>query len=207
MRNRLKWMCMGIGVMYGMQLLILFIIHNFIPLVAPPAFSNLLATVVYTIVAFMAGGFVIGLMADRIEILEPVVATMATLAIDVVTTKAGGLSGIFLFSLAVGDKDYGTAFVIAAVGAVAALAGALAGERLAIPEETWIDQAAVVLGLVGLVTGPYLMISSIMAIPVKFTLFLGFLLLGGILWVSRRFQAQDREEESMSIRPHARGSH
>ena len=63
MRDRIKWLLAGVGVMYGMQLLILLVVHNLIPAIAPPGFSNLLATVVYTLVAFMAGGFVIGLMA------------------------------------------------------------------------------------------------------------------------------------------------
>ena len=63
MKERLKWLCVGVGVMFGMQLLILLIVHNLIPATAPPGFSNLLATIVYTLVAFLAGGFVIGLMA------------------------------------------------------------------------------------------------------------------------------------------------
>jgi hypothetical protein len=203
MKERLKWLCVGVGVMYGMQLLILLIVHNLIPATAPPGFSNLLATVVYTLVAFMAGGFVIGLMAERIEIIEPVIATVVTLAIDVVTTLAGGLSGMFLFSFAVGQGDYGIALTIGGVGVVAALAGALAGERLAVPVESWIDQALIILGLVGLVMGPYFVISSAMSIPRSVTVGFGILLLGGIWWVSHHFHKQDEEEEAMSIRPGA----
>ena len=203
MKERLKWLCVGVGVMYGMQLLILLIVHNLIPASAPPGFSNLLATVVYTLVAFMAGGFVIGLMAERIEIIEPVIATVVTLAIDVVTTLAGGLSGMFLFSFAVGQGDYGIALTIGGVAVVAALAGALAGERLAVPMESWIDQALIILGLVGLVMGPYFVISSAMSIPRSVTVGFGILLLGGIWWVSHHFHKQDEEEEAMSIRPEA----
>jgi hypothetical protein len=189
--------------MYGMQLLILLIIHNLIPATAPPGFSILLATVVYTLVAFMAGGFVIGLMAERIEIVEPVIATVVTLAIDVLTTLAGGLSGMFLFSFAVGQGDYGIALTIGGMAVVAALAGALAGERLAVPVESWIDQALIILGLVGLVMGPYFVISSAMSIPRSVTVGFGILLLGGIWWVSHHFHKQDEEEEAMSIRPGA----
>ena len=203
MKERLKWLCVGVGVMYGMQLLILLIVHNLIPATAPPGFSNLLATVVYTLVAFLAGGFVIGLMAERIEIIEPVIATVVTLAIDVVTTLAGRLSGMFLFSFAVGQGDYGIALTIGGVAVVAALAGALAGERLAVPVESWIDQALIILGLVGLVMGPYFVISSAMSIPSSVTVGFGILLLGGIWWVSHHFHKQDEEEEAMSIRPEA----
>ena len=201
MRDRIKWLLAGVGVMYGMQLLILLIVHNLIPASAPPGFSSLLATVVYTLVAFMAGGFVIGLMADRIRIIEPVIATIVTLGIDVLTTVAGGLSGMFLFSFAISQGDYGTAVTIGSVAIVAALAGALAGERMAIPGESWIDQVLMVVGLAGLLIGPYLMISSIMNVPTGFSVALGVLLLLGVWWVSHRFRKQDEEEEAMSIRP------
>src|SRR6185503_8493531 len=45
------------------------------------------------------------------------------------------------------------------VAVVAALAGALAGERLEAPVESWINQALMIVGLAGLVLGPYLVIS------------------------------------------------
>jgi hypothetical protein len=105
MKERLKWLCVGVGVMYGMQLLILLIIHTLIPMTAPPGVSNLLTTIVYTLVAFMAGGFVIGLMAERVAIAELAIATVVTLTIDVLTTFAGGISGMFLFSFAFFDKE------------------------------------------------------------------------------------------------------
>ena len=208
MKERLKWLCVGVGVMFGMQLLILLIVHNLIPATAPPGFSNLLATITYTLVAFLAGGFVIGLMAERIEIVEPVIATIVTLAIDVVTTLAGGLGGMFLFSFAVGQGEYGIALTIGGVAIVAALAGALAGERLAVPVESRIAQALMILGFAGLVLGPYFVISAAMSIPRSVTISFGILLLGGIWWVSHRFHQQDEEEEAMSIRPEAtRQSH
>ncbi len=203
MKDRIKWMCVGVGVMYGMQLLILLIVHNLIPYSAPPGFSNLLGTVAYTLVAFMAGGFVIGLMAERVEIVEPIIATAVTLSVDLLTTLTAGLSGMFLFSFAVGQGDYGTAFTIGGVATVAALAGALAGERLAVPVESWIDQALVISGLAGLVIGPYLVISSVMTIPREVSVGLVILLLGGIWLVSHHFRRQDREEQEMSIRPEA----
>ena len=201
MKERLKWLCVGVGVMFGMQLIILLIVHNLIPVAAPPGFSSLLATIVYTLVAFMAGGFVIGLMAERIEIVEPVAATVVTLAIDVLTTLAGGLSGMFLFSLAFRQGDYGVALAIGGVAIVAALAGALAGERLEAPVESWINQVLMLVGLAGLVLGPYIVISAAMNIPRSVTVAFGVLLFGGIWLVSHHFHKQDEEEEAMSIRP------
>ena len=89
MKERLRWFLIGVGVMYLMQVLILFLIHHLIPATAPPEFSTLIGTVVYTLIAFLAGGFVIGWMAERIEIIEPTLATIVTLGIDVITSQTG----------------------------------------------------------------------------------------------------------------------
>ena len=137
-----------------MQLLILLIIHTLIPMTAPPGFSNLLATIVYTLVAFMAGGFVIGLMAERIAIVELTnYDRRELLLIHVLTTFAGGVSGMFLFSFAFRQGGYGVALSIGCVAVVAALAGALAGERLTVHMECWSDQALIIASLLGLVMG------------------------------------------------------
>jgi hypothetical protein len=204
MKDRIKWLAVGVGVMFGTQILILFIIHNFIPAGTPPEFSNLLGTVTYTLVAFMAGGFVIGLMSERVNITESVIATILTLGIDTVTLMAGGLSGMFLFSFAIAQGSYGTALTIAAVAVVAALAGSLAGERLTVPSESWVSQGLIIAGLIGLTLGPFLLLSSFVSRTVS--LVTGVLLLVGIWAVSHRFRQQEREEEEMSIRPEARRS-
>jgi hypothetical protein len=199
MKERIKWLCIGVGVMYGMQLIILLIIHNFIPLSAPPAFSTLLATVVSTLVAFMAGGFVIGLMSERVAIVEPAIATVLTLAIDAIIATVGGLSGMFLFSFAIAQGNYGTALTIAAVAFVAAMAGSLTGERMTVPTENWVDQTLVILGMAGLVTGPFLLLGTFLPRPVSIGM--GVLLLCAIWLISHRFHQQDREEQELSIRP------
>lgn len=199
MKDRIKWLCVGVGVMYGTQLIILLIIHNLIPASAPPEFSNLLATVVYTLIAFMAGGFVIGLMAERVDITESAIATVLTLGIDTVTSLTGGLSGMFLFSFAVGQGSYGTALTIAAVAVVAAVAGSLAGERLAVPSESWVSQGLMIVGLAGLTLGPFLLLASFVSRTVSVVT--AVLLLGSVWAISHHFHQQDREEEEMSIRP------
>ena len=201
MKERAKWLLVGIGVMYAMQLLILFLIHNLIPLTAPPGFSTLLGTVIYTLIAFFVGGFVIGWMAERIEVIEPALATIVTLAIDVITSQTGLLNGLFLFSFAVSQGSYEIALTLGAVGIVASIAGAFAGERLKIPEEGWINQTLVVLGLAGLILGPFLLMGSFL--PRGIAIVIGAILLGGILYVSRWYKQQAIEEEEMSIRPEA----
>jgi hypothetical protein len=62
-----------------------------------------------------------------------------------------------------------------------------------------------ILGLTGLVLGPYFVIGDAMKIPRSVTFGFGMLLLSGIWWVSHHFHKQDEEEEAMSIRPDAVG--
>ena len=202
MKERLRWLFIGVGVMYLMQVLILFLIHHLIPATAPPEFSTLLGTVVYTLIAFLAGGFVIGWMAERIEIIEPTLAAIVTLGIDVITSQTGILNGLFLFTFAVSQRSYGIALTLGAVAIVASIAGAFAGERLKIPEEDWISHTLVISGLAGLALGPFLLIGAFL--PRGIAIVIGAILLSGILFVSRWFKRQAMiEEEEMSIRPEA----
>jgi hypothetical protein len=199
MKERLKWLMVGVGVMYATQLIILLIVRYLIPLSAPPAFSNLLATITSTLIAFLAGGFVIGLMAERIEIIEPALATAVTLLIDLLAVKTGWLQGMFLFSLAVTETSYGTALTIGSVAIVASIAGALAGERLTVPWENWFGQGLVIVGLGGILLGPFFLVSSFM--PVAYAITLGLVMLGGVVVVSLWYGQREREEKEISIRP------
>ena len=201
MKERLKWLCVGVGVMFGMQLIILLIVHNLF--LAPHPRDSRACWQPSPIRCRLHGRRVCYWShGERIEIVEPVAATVVTLAIDVLTTLAGGLSGMFLFSLAFRQGDYGVALAIGGVAVVAALAGALAGERLEAPVESWINQALMILGLAGLVLGPYLVISIVINIPRSATPAFGVYCLADRA-VSHHFRKQDEEEEAMSIRPEA----
>ena len=199
MKEKFKWLLVGVGVMYFTQLIILLIVRYLIPLSAPPGFSNLLATIASTLIAFLAGGFVIGLMAERIRIIEPALATVVTLLIDLLAARTGWLQGMFLFSLAVTEASYGTALTIGSVAIVASIAGALAGERLTVPWENWFSQSLLIVGLAGILLGPFLLVSSFM--PVAYTIILGLVVLAGIVVVSRWYGQKEREEQEISIRP------
>jgi protein-S-isoprenylcysteine O-methyltransferase Ste14 len=102
----------------------------------------------------------------------------------------------------VSQRSYAIALTLGAVAIVASVAGAFAGERLKIPEEDWISHSLVVLGLVGLLLGPFLVIGSFLTRGIA--IIFGAILLAGIIFVSRWFKREDIiEEEEMSIRPEA----
>jgi hypothetical protein len=140
-------------------------------------------------------------MAERILIVEPLVASIGALLIDFVFTQAGLLkgTGVFLFSLALQEKDYRNALVIAAVAVVAAIAGALAGERRTVPEEDWMSQTFLVLGLSGLLLGPFFLLGTYL--PIGYLLIIGAALFAGILIAGYRWVRVSSRVEEISISP------
>lgn len=185
MKERIKWLLVGVGVMYAMQFMFLELIGFFIPPSGSAEVYNLMATIVYTSGAFLVGGFVIGLMAERILIVEPALAAVAALLLDVLTTQAGWLRGIFLISIVVEEAEYGAVLAIGMVAVVAAVAGGLAGERWAMPGENWVGRALLAFGLTGLFLGPSLMVGSYL--PLAYSIPMWLALLGGILIAAYKY--------------------
>ena len=197
MKDRIKWLVVGVGVMYAMQFMFLELIGFLIPPSGSAEVYNLIATIVYTSGAFLVGGFVIGLMAERILIVEPVLAAVAALLLDVLTTQAGWLRGVFLVSIAVEEAEYGTVLSIGAVAIVAAVAGGLAGERWSMPGESWVGRALLAFGLTGLFLGPSLLAGYFLPLAYSITVWLA--LLGGIVIAAYRYRREQQYMEGISI--------
>jgi hypothetical protein len=186
--------------MYAIQaVFLLLIIRYLMPVSGHIEFHNLIAHLGYTLAAFIAGGYVMGWMAERIVILEPLIAAIAALLIDFVFTQAGLLkgTGVFLFSLALQERDYENALIIAAVAVVAAIAGALAGERRTVPEEDWVSQTFLVLGLSGLLLGPFFLLG--IYLPAGYLVIIGAALFAGIVAAGYRFGKAGSGAEAISI--------
>jgi hypothetical protein len=197
-----KRMLVGVGLMYAIQVVFLLVIIRYLmPVSGPIEFHKLIAHLGYTLAAFIVGGYVMGWMAERILILEPLVAAVGALLIDFVFSQAGLLkgTGVFLFSLALQEKDYKNALIIAAVAVVAAIAGALAGERRTVPEEDWMSQTFLVLGLSGLLLGPFFLLGTYL--PTGYLVIIGAALLAGILTAGYRLGRAGSRVEEMSISP------
>ena len=200
MRAIAKRLLVGVGLMYAIQaVFLLLIIRYLMPVSGHIEFHNLIAHLGYTLAAFIAGGYVMGWMAERILILEPLIAAIAALLIDFVFTQAGLLkgTGVFLFSLALQERDYKNALIIAAVAVVAAIAGALAGERRTVPEEDWVSQTFLVLGLSGLLLGPFFLLG--IYLPAAYLVIIGAALFAGIVVAGYRFGKAGSGAEDISI--------
>jgi hypothetical protein len=202
MRERARRMLVGIGIMYITQVVFLLLIVRYLmPISGPVVFHNLVAHLGYTVAAFLVGGYIIGWMAERILIVEPLVAAIGALLIDFVFTQAGLLkgTGVFLFSLVWQKGDFKDAAIVAAVAIVAAIAGALAGERRSAPQEDWVSQSFLVLGLSGLLLGPFFLLG--IYLPTGYMLIVGAALLLGILIAVYRLGKSDGEISKISISP------
>jgi hypothetical protein len=199
LKERMRWLLLGIGVMYATQSAILLIIHYAAPNWGPEGFHNILATIGTMLAAFLIGGFVIGLMAERILLIEPTLAAVGALLIDMLLTKTGVLKEMFLSSIALEAREYGTVFTIAAIAVVATIAGSLVGERMVTPQEQRIGPVVLVIGLVGLLLGPFLVLSKY--VPMAFSLIVGLALLGGIGLAAYRFTHPRHDMDEMSINP------
>ncbi|PYV40536.1 MAG: hypothetical protein DMG06_20040 [Acidobacteria bacterium] len=167
----------------------------------PIGFHNVIAYLGYTLAAFVVGGYVMGLMAERVLIFEPLLAALGSLLLDLLFTQAGLLkgAGVFLFSLLLQAGNYKDAWIIAAIGIVAAIAGAFVGERWAIPQEDWVSQSLLAIGLLGLLLGPFFLLGTYL--PTGYLLIVGAALLAGILIAAYRFGKSDDETKDISIKP------
>ena len=204
MKERIKWLLVGVGVMYAMQFMFLELIGFFMPPSGSVEVYNLMATIVYTSGAFLVGGFVVGLMAERILIVEPALAAVAALLLDVLTTQAGWLRGVFQISIAVEEAKYGMAFAIGAVAIVAAIAGGLAGERWALPGENWVGRVLLAFGLTGLLLGPSPLVGHFL--PLAYSILIWLALLGGILIAAYKYGRRPQYLKEISIHPESRKS-
>src|SRR5262245_39554258 len=165
------------------------------PTSGPFEFQNVIAYLGYLVAAFVVGGFVMGLMAERVLIVEPFLAAIGTLLLDFLFTQAGLLkgSGVFLFSLELQAGNYGNALIVAAIGIVAAIAGAFVGEQRAIPQEDWVSRSLLTIGLMGLLLGPFFLLGTYL--PTGYLLIVGAALLVGVCIAAYRFGKSDDEKE------------
>ena len=206
MKEIVKRVLVGVGFMYATQVIFLLLVRYFMPISGPVGFHNVIAYLGYTLAAFVVGGYVMGLMAERVLIFEPLLAAIGALLLDLLFTQAGLLkgAGVFLFSLVLQAGNYKDALIVAAIGIVAAIAGAFVGERWAIPQEDWVSQSLLGIGLLGLLLGPFFLLG--IYLPTGYLLIAGAALLAGILIAAYRFGKSDDETRGISISPTSRTS-
>lgn len=160
MRDRIKWTLIGLGFTFGLQV----IISLLFSLVASSTARNqadvqLMIAYGLSLSAFMIGGFVIGWMSEELRVLDALLVTViALLLVSLVyaalpnTNRGQFVSGYFLSAL-----QRGLIFTLLSLGVAAV--GAYWGFHVKAPQERAIDRIALLVGLLGAVIGPFVLLA------------------------------------------------
>jgi len=225
MKDRIKSLLVGVGITFGLQVIISLIFTG----IAYSAASSetgieqntiSLATLGLALGAFLIGGFVVGWMDEAPRIVDAIMVALITILLSVlvflalpVNNRAQFVTGICLSG---GTKTfvfnwYGLLFVVLSM--IASAAGAYLGTKVTAPRETIVDRIALVLGLIGAIAGPFVLLAMGSGDPTRPDqpnlpwYFLVIVLLVLLLIVAAGFVMFTREsrlEEEISINPDAR---
>jgi hypothetical protein len=225
MKDRIKSLLVGVGITFGLQVIISLIFTG-IAYSAARSETGIeqntisLLTLGLALGAFLIGGFVVGWMDEAPRVLDAIVVALITLLLSVmvflalpVDNRAQFVTGI---SLSGGTRGfvfswYGMLFV--ALSIIASIAGAYLGTKVSAPRETIVDRAALVLGLVGAVAGPFILLAMGSGDPTRPDqpnlpwYFLVIVLLVLLVIIGAGFVMFTREshlEDEISINPDAR---
>jgi MFS family permease len=232
MKTRIKWMLVGIGFTFGLQVIISLVFTG-IALTAArsqtgfPQDTATLAAFGLTLGAFLVGGFVIGWMSAQQRILDAIAAAIITLVLNTLVyavlpmnNKAYFVAGAWL-SDRTGQITFSGGGVLFLVLTLAAAAvGAYWGWHTVVPTEGTLDRIALLLGLIGAVIGPFVILATggrdpsdptRPGLPTHF-LAIAFLLLVviigiGFLLFTREAERESHYEEEISISPERRRQH
>jgi MFS family permease len=160
MRDRIKWTLIGLGFTFGLQIIISLLfsgISTGTPRNSPDVF--LMIAYGLSLGAFLVGGFVIGWMSEELRVLDALMVTVVALLLVLLVyaalpnvNRGQFVSGYFLSAL-----QRGSIFTLLSL--VAAAAGAYWGYHVKAPQERAIDRIALLVGLLGAVIGPFVLLA------------------------------------------------
>jgi hypothetical protein len=224
-RNRIKWMLIGIGFTFGLQVIISL---AYTGLAYSAAYSRTalpqgtVSTIALgvTLGAFLMGGFVVGWREGRFPLAEAVVVALLTLMLTAVVylalpsgNKAQFVSGAWLADQMGHVAVTGPTLLFVALTVVSALIGAYWGWRTALHSEGRLASIAVLVGLLAIVFGPCIWLavghdptnSANPGLPLRFLAIVFALLLvivGVGFWLfTREARRESTHEEDLSISP------
>src|ERR1700730_1890468 len=164
MKDRIKWILVGLGFTFGLQVIIslLFTGIAYSQKSSEASLGSDTAVAVtfgLTVGAFLVGGFVIGWLTEELRVVDALIVAIVTLALTLLvymalppTNKGQFISGVLL-------NNVGRGFVLGVLALIAAAIGAYWGWHLKVPQEGVFDRIALVVGLVGAVVGPFVLLA------------------------------------------------
>ncbi len=164
MKDRIKWILVGLGVTFGLQVIISLIFTGIAysnRASAADVVSDTAAAVAFgaALGAFLVGAFVIGWLTEELRVVDALIVAVATLVLTtlVYTALPTGNKGQFVSGYLLSDIRRGVVFAVAAL--IAGAIGAYWGWHLKVPQEGVVDRIALVAGLVGAVVGPFVLLA------------------------------------------------
>ena len=164
MKDRIKWILVGLGVTFGLQVIISLIFTGIAysnKASAADVVSDTAAAVAFgaALGAFLIGSFVVGWLTEDLRIVDSLIVTLSTLALTllVYTKLPSGNKGQFVSGYLLSDVRRGALFAVVAL--IAGVIGAYWGWHLKVPQEGVFDRIALAAGLVGVVVGPFVLLA------------------------------------------------
>lgn len=164
MKDRTKWILVGLGFTFGLQVLISLAFTAIAYSAASsqagvPQDTLIIAAFGLTLGAFLVGGFVIGWMSEEVRVLDSLLVTVVTLALVLLiyTALPHGNKAQFMSGYLLNDLRRGTLFLVLAL--IAAAIGAYWGWHVKVPQEGVLDRIALLIGLVGAIVGPFVLLA------------------------------------------------
>jgi cbb3-type cytochrome oxidase subunit 3 len=226
MRKRIKWMIIGLGFAFGLQVLVS-LAYTAVAFGAarsgtglPQGTVSVIALGV-TLGAFLIGGFVVGWTQEKFRLVDAIAVAVVTLALNALVyqalpagNKAQFVTGAWLANQTGHLALTPSTLVFIALGVIAAAAGAFWGWQKAVPSEGFATRIALLFGLIGAIAGPFVLLAlwgSDPSNPNQPGLPLGFVITVLVLlllivavgfWLFNREAGREANyEEGMSINP------
>lgn len=164
MKDRIKWILVGLGFTFGLQVIISLIFTGIAysnKASAADVVSDTASAVAFgaALGAFLIGSFVVGWLTEDLRIVDSLIVSLSTLALTllVYTKLPSGNKGQFVSGYLLSDVRRGALFAVVAL--IAGVIGAYWGWHLKVPQEGVFDRIALVAGLVGVVVGPFVLLA------------------------------------------------
>jgi hypothetical protein len=164
MKDRIKWILVGLGFTFGLQVIISLLFTGIAysnKASAADVVSDTAAAVAFgaALGAFLIGSFVVGWLTEDLRIVDSLIVSLSTLALTllVYTKLPSGNKGQFVSGYLLSDVRRGALFAVVAL--IAGVIGAYWGWHLKVPQEGVFDRIALVAGLVGVVVGPFILLA------------------------------------------------
>lgn len=217
MRDRIKWILVGLGFTFGFQVLISLLSIGVASSIA--AGQSDVGQTTFPVItfglavgAFLIGGFIVGWMSEELRLADSFLAAVATLLVMWLAywLLPQGNKGQLLSIDILHSMGQVAAFV--ALALAAAMAGAYWGWHVKVPQEGVLDRIALLIGLVGAVVGPFLLLAlggqdrdgNAQSLPGYFLIIVLVLVIGIVGVGFYMFTRESHYDEEISINPDRR---